>query len=124
MQTYTVWTNRMTIAYKTRDAFHPQHRVSPGCVDEYTEETAYWFEPEAIASGLTEKQARDFCDALECVARLTPVRNEEIRAAAHQLALSRKESVVLHSFWATLDGVEREDAAGAPALGMELAAYG
>ena len=105
---YTVWTNTMTVAYKTR-------RGLTGGTDEYVEETAYWFEPQPITAGLTAEQARSVVAALERATEVSPIAGARRKdATAHRLALKRKEDVVLHYFWVTLDGVTPEVAGDAP----------
>lgn len=108
---FTIWTNSMTVAYKTRQAYHPQYGLLDSR-EEFVEETAYWFDPDKVASGLTEEQARNLLHHLRQVATaaLGPVDEaayggpaKSRRAHAHNVAIRRKESVEVVSFWATAD---------------------
>lgn len=117
---YTIWTNSMTVAYKTRPAFHPQRGIVAGRVDEFTEERGGWFEPVDVASGLTMEQAKNLLHELNKLAGLPGegdlpgARGYEPKtrnALAAKLALARKEDVVVTSYWITSDAAGVDDAA-------------
>ena len=104
---YTVWTNSLTVAYKTRPLFHPQRGLIEGRVEEFVEDTAYWFEPEAIASGLSAEQAEGVQAYLERISELPPRllgSDATQKTRAKFLALTRREDVVLRFFWTLPDG--------------------
>lgn len=136
---FTIWTNSLTVEYKTRPSYHPQYGLRDSR-EEYVAETAYWFDPAAIASGLTEEQAKRLLHALRemAAAAIGPVDEaayggppKNRRAHAGRAAIRRKESVDVHSFWATADGAGPDgpplddydaDAAYRARLGVERAA--
>ena len=103
---YTVWTNSVTVAYKTRPLYHPQRGLIEGREEAFTQETAYWFEPTAVVTGLTAEQAEAVTAGLERAVEL-PQRvfgdNATVKANAQALAHSRREDVVLRLFWVTPD---------------------
>jgi hypothetical protein len=105
---YTIWTS------STRFEYHPPLDAdkSRGNV----QETAYWFEPVAVASGLSHVQAIGLIRELSDAAVIPGA--ERIRSAGYgprdrrelaaEMAFGNKTTVTVRSYWATQDGVGPE----------------